>query len=119
MKVNLEDLRREVAQFAKDRDWDQFHSVRNLVLAMVGEVGEVAEILQWIDDDKVSALLNSGGRERLAEELADVLIYLVRVADRSGVNLEQAVRGKLTSNNEKYPKDKSRGSAKKYNDLDD
>ncbi len=117
--MNLEDLRREVAQFAKDRDWDQFHSVRNLVLAMVGEVGEVAEILQWIDDDRVSELLNSGGRERLAEELADVLIYLVRVADRSGVNLEQAVRGKLTSNNEKYPKDKSRGSAKKYNDLDD
>lgn len=116
--MDLEDLRREVAQFAKDRDWDQFHSVRNLVLAMVGEVGEVAEILQWVDDDRVSELLNSGGRERLAEELADVLIYLVRVADRSGVNLEQAVRGKLTSNNEKYPKDKSRGTAKKYNDLD-
>ena len=116
--MDLEDLRREVAQFAKDRDWDQFHSVRNLVLAMVGEVGEVAEILQWVDDDRVSELINSGGRDRLAEELADVLIYLVRVADRSGVNLERAVRDKLTSNNEKYPKDKSRGSAKKYNDLD-
>ena len=116
--MNLDELRQEIAQFAKDRDWDQFHSVRNLVLAMVGEVGEVAEILQWVDDDRVSELLNSGGRERLAEELADVLIYLVRVADRSGVNLEQAVRDKLTSNNEKYPKDKSRGSAKKYNDLD-
>ena len=114
--MNLDELRQEIAQFAKDRDWDQFHSVRNLVLAMVGEVGEVAEILQWVDDDRVSELLNSGGRERLAEELADVLIYLVRVADRSGVNLEQAVRDKLTSNNEKYPKDKSRGSAKKYND---
>ena len=116
--MDLEELRREVAQFAKDRDWDQFHSVRNLVLAMIGEVGEVAEILHWTDDDKVSALLNSGGRERLAEELAVVLIYLVRVADRSGVNLEQAVRDKLTSNNEKYPKDKSRGSAKKYTELD-
>ena len=117
--VNLEDLRREVAQFAKDRDWDQFHSVRNLVLAMVGEVGEVAEILQWTDDDKVTELLNAGGRERLAEELADVLIYLIRVADRSGVNLEQAVRDKLVSNSEKYPKDKSRGSAKKYTQLND
>ena len=116
--MNLDELRQEIAQFAKDRDWDQFHSVRNLVLAMVGEVGEVAEILQWVDDDRVSELLNSGGRERLAEEFADVLIYLVRVADCSGVNLERAVRDKLTSNNEKYPKDKSRGSAKKYNDLD-
>jgi len=116
--VNLEDLRNEVAQFAKDRDWDQFHSVRNLVLAMVGEVGEVAEILQWTDDDKVAELLSDGGRERLAEELADVLIYLIRVADRSGVNLEQAVRDKLASNDQKYPKDKSRGSAKKYTELD-
>lgn len=115
--MELENLRKEVAQFAKDRDWDQFHSVRNLVLAMIGEVGEVAEILQWTDDDKVTELLNVGGRERLAEELADVLIYLVRVADRSGVNLEQAVRDKLKSNDQKYPKDKSRGSAKKYTEL--
>jgi len=60
--VNLEDLRNEVAQFAVDRDWDQFHSVRNLVLAMMGEVGEVAEILQWTDDDKVAELLNDGTR---------------------------------------------------------
>jgi dCTP diphosphatase len=115
--VNIEDLRREVAQFAENREWDRFHSVRNLVLAMVGEVGEVAEVLQWTDDDKVAELLNAGGRERLAEELADVLIYLIRVADRSGVNLEQAVRDKLVLNDQRYPKDKSRGSAKKYTEL--
>ncbi len=115
--MDIEDLRREVAQFAKDRDWDQFHSVRNLVLAMIGEVGEVAEILQWTDDDKVTELLNDGGRERLAEELADVLLYLVRIADRSGVDLGQAVRDKLNSNAKKYPEDKVRGSAKKYTEL--
>ncbi len=115
--MNIEDLRREVAQFAENREWDRFHSVRNLVLAMVGEVGEVAEVLQWTDDDKVAELLNAGGRERLAEELADVLIYLIRVADRSGVNLEQAVRDKLVLNDQRYPKDKSRGSAKKYTEL--
>lgn len=117
--MDLDELRREVAQFAKDRDWDQFHSVRNLVLAMIGEVGEVAEILQWTDDDKVTELLNDGGRERLAEELADVLLYLVRIADRSGVDLGQAVRDKLNSNDQKYPKDKARGSAKKYTELGD
>jgi dCTP diphosphatase len=117
--VDLDELRREVAQFAKDRDWDQFHSVRNLVLAMIGEVGEVAEILQWTDDDKVTELLNDGGRERLAEELADVLLYLVRIADRSGVDLSQAVRDKLNSNAQKYPEDKVRGSAKKYTELGD
>ena len=117
--MKLEELRREVAQFAKDRDWDQFHSVRNLVLAMVGEVGEVAEILQWTSDDKVDELLKSGGRERLAEELADVLIYLIRLADRSGVDLETAVREKLSANNQKYSADKARGNAKKYTQLDD
>jgi dCTP diphosphatase len=117
--VDLDELRREVAQFAKDRDWDQFHSVRNLVLAMIAEVGEVAEILQWIDDDDVNELLKTGGRERLAEELADVLLYLVRIADRSGVDLGQAVRGKLNSNDQKYPRDKVRGSAKKYTEFGD
>ena len=117
--MTLDELRDEVAQFAKDRDWDQFHSVRNLVLAMVGEVGEVAEILQWTSDDKVDELLNSGGRERLAEELADVLIYLIRIADRSGVDLETAAREKLSANNQKYPADKARVNAKKYNQLAD
>jgi dCTP diphosphatase len=86
---------------------------------MIGEVGEVAEILQWTDDGKVTELLNDGGRERLAEELADVLLYLVRIADRSGVDLSQAVRDKLNSNAQKYPKDKVRGSAKKYTELGD
>jgi dCTP diphosphatase len=115
--VSIEDLRKEIARFAAERDWDQFHSIRNLVLAMVGEVGEVAEILQWTDDSKVGELLNSGGRERLAEELADVLIYLIRVADRSGIDLESAVREKLVANDRKYPADLARGSAKKYDEL--
>lgn len=84
---------------------------------MVGEVGEVAEIVQWTDDDKISELLASGGRERLAQELADVLIYLIRVADRSGVDLEAAVHAKLTANGLKYPVERARGSAKKYDEL--
>jgi dCTP diphosphatase len=115
--VSLESLRAEIAKFATERDWDQFHSIRNLVLAMVGEVGEVAEIVQWTDDDKIGELLASGGRERLAEELADVLIYLIRVADRSGVDLESAVRAKLAANELKYPVERARGSAKKYDEL--
>ena len=115
--MSIEDLRKDIARFATERDWDQFHSIRNLVLAMVGEVGEVAEIVQWTDDEKIGELLASGGRERLAEELADVLIYLIRVADRSGVDLESAVRAKLAANDRKYPVDLARGSAKKYDDL--
>ena len=117
--MNLEYLRQEVAAFAQDRDWDQFHSIRNLILAMVGEVGEVAEIVQWTSDDKVDDLLKSGGQERLAQELADVLIYLVRIADKSGVDLAAAVRDKLTENDAKYPKDRARGNTKKYTELRD
>jgi dCTP diphosphatase len=117
--VDLEQLRCRVAEFAQDRDWDQFHSIRNLILAMVGEVGEVAEVVQWVSDDKIDELLKSGGRERLAQELADVLIYLVRVADRSGVDLAKAVSDKLNENDAKYPKDKARGNARKYTELCD
>lgn len=86
---------------------------------MVGEVGEVAEIVQWTSDDKVDDLLKSGGQERLAQELADVLIYLVRIADKSGVDLAAAVRDKLTENDAKYPKDRARGNTKKYTELRD
>jgi NTP pyrophosphatase (non-canonical NTP hydrolase) len=86
---------------------------------MVGEVGEVAEVVQWVSDDKIDELLKSGGRERLAQELADVLIYLVRVADRSGVDLAKAVSDKLNENDAKYPKDKARGNARKYTELCD
>jgi dCTP diphosphatase len=117
--VDFDQLRQQVAAFAQDRDWDQFHSVRNLILALVGEVGEIAEIVQWVSDDKINELLKSGGRERLAQELADVLIYLVRVADKSGVDLAKAVSDKLAENDAKYPKDKARGNAKKYTELRD
>jgi len=117
--LDLELLRQQVAAFAQDRDWDQFHSVRNLILALVGEVGELAEVVQWTNDDKIDELLNSGGRDRLAQELADVLIYLVRVADKSGVDLAKAVSDKLAENDGKYPKDKARGNAKKYTELRD
>jgi dCTP diphosphatase len=117
--VSLEDLRTEIARFAAERNWDQFHSIRNLVLAMVGEVGEVAEILQWTEDDKIGELLASGGRERLAEELADVLIYLIQIAKGSGVDLESAVRAKLAANALKYPVECARGSARKYDALGD
>jgi dCTP diphosphatase len=117
--VKLSQLRESVNAFAQDRDWDQFHSVRNLILALVGEVGELAEIVQWTSDDKIDELLKSGGRERLAQELADVLIYLVQVADKSGVDLGNAVSEKLADNDAKYPRDKARGNAKKYTELRD
>ena len=115
--MDLAKIQSKLELFASERDWDQFHSVRNLALALVGEVGELAELFQWIDDSKVSAFLDEGGRERLGEELADVLFYLVRLADKAGVDIDQAVREKLASNAVKYPVDKSHGVSTKYTDL--
>jgi dCTP diphosphatase len=115
--MDLSQIQSKLDFFAKERDWDQFHSLRNLVLALVGEVGELAELLQWIDDSKVSAFLDDGGRDHLGEEIADVLLYLVRLADKAGVDLDLAVRQKLALNAVKYPADKSRGVNTKYTDL--
>jgi dCTP diphosphatase len=115
--MDLEVLRQRLEAFASDREWDQFHSTRNLLLALVGEVGELSELLQWVGDDGVHEFLSSGGRERLGEELADVLIYVVRLADKSGVHLNAAIEAKLKSNAAKYPIERSKGSAKKYNET--
>ena len=115
--MDLAQIQSKLELFASERDWDQFHSVRNLALALVGEVGELAELLQWIDDSKVSAFLDEGGRDRLGEELADVLFYLVRLADKAGVDLDQAVSEKLASNAVNYPVDKSHGVSTKYTEL--
>src|SRR3954467_7953027 len=90
---SLEDIRREVATFADERDWEQFHSPRNLLLALVGEVGEAAEILRWQGD--ASPAVPADKAEDWADELADVLTLLVRLADRSGVDLTAAFARKL------------------------
>jgi dCTP diphosphatase len=115
--VEINALQKQLQKFADERDWDQFHSVRNLVLALLGEAGELAEVLQWVSDDEINSFLEAGGRQRLSEELADVLIYLVRLADKAGVDLESAVSDKLASNGEKYPVDQARGNAKKYTEF--
>ena len=111
----LKILQNRVSQFAEDRDWDQFHSVKNLFMALVGEVGEIAEILQWKSDAGVTQFLStSKGRDRLGEEVADVFIYLMRLAEKAGIDLVHVTDEKLLSNAEKYPIATSRGSAKKY-----
>lgn len=115
--MDLETLRQRLEDFADEREWDQFHSVRNLLLALVGEIGEVSELLQWVSDDVVEEFLSAGGRKRLGEELADVLLYVVRLADKSGVNLSAALEAKLESNAARYPVERSKGSAKKYTEL--
>ena len=104
-----------VRAFADKRDWQQFHTARNLVLALVGETGELAAEFQWISDDNiVSALQDVDKREAVGSELADVFIYLLRLADVIGINLVEELGKKIMVNEERYPVDKARGSAAKY-----
>jgi dCTP diphosphatase len=104
-----------VRAFADNRDWQQFHTARNLVLALVGETGELAAEFQWISDDNiVSVLQDADKREAVGSELADVFIYLLRLADVTGIDLAVELKKKIAINEKRYPVDKAKGSAAKY-----
>ena len=112
--VRLEDLRAAAAAFADERDWAQFHSPRNLLLAVVSEVGEAADILRWQGDQEPT--IPEGREQDWADELADILTLLIRLADRSGVDLGTAFTRKLAIAEQRYPADEFRGSSRKYSD---
>lgn len=112
---DIEVLKLRLREFAVARDWQQFHSVRNLVLALVGEVGELAAEFQWISDDDIARALQDGDkRESVGSEFADVFIYLLRLSDITGIDLAEELKKKLAVNEERYPADKAKGSAAKY-----
>lgn len=113
--VRLEDLRQAMDTFVEERGWHKFHTPRNLVLALVGEVGELAEIFQWRGE--VSPGLpdwSEADRTHLGEELSDCLLYLVRLSDRCGIDLASAAIRKMSLNRSKYPVDRCFGSSAKY-----
>ncbi|KAH0640681.1 dCTP pyrophosphatase 1-like [Solanum tuberosum] len=112
--VSLEELKKKMADFAKEREWDQFHTPRNLLLAMVGEVGELSEIFQWKGEvPKGLPDWEEKEKQHLGEELSDVLLYLVRLSDICGIDLGNAVLRKLELNAIKYPVSLCKGSSKK------
>ncbi|KAK9159787.1 hypothetical protein Syun_006128 [Stephania yunnanensis] len=117
--VTIEDLRRLMEEFAKERDWDQYHSPRNLLLALVGEVGELSEIFQWRGEvPRGLPDWNEQDKQHLGEELSDVLLYLVRLSDICGIDLAKAALRKVEINAKKYPVHLSKGSSKKHNSTD-
>jgi dCTP diphosphatase len=109
-------LRDELRRFAAERDWDQFHSPKNLASALSVEAAELLEPFQWLTEDQ-SRSLPPPKLEAVRKELADVLIYLVRLADKLDIDLLVAARDKIAENATKYPVDKARGSTRKYTDL--
>ncbi|GBG28001.1 dCTP pyrophosphatase 1 [Hondaea fermentalgiana] len=117
--VTLEAIRERVQVFSDQRNWEQFHTPRNLVLALTGEVGELASIFQWKNNIPPGlGDFTLKDRVRVADELADILIYTTRLADRCGIDLANATLEKIQKNDMKYPKDKSMGSSKKYTEFD-
>lgn len=115
--MEFDPVQTAIKQFAEDRDWAQFHTVRNLILAIQAEAGELAEVVQWVHDTEITDHWLDANRLRLSEEWADVLIYLLRLAQVAGIDPVGAALDKIRSNEEKYPVEKAKGNAKKYTEL--
>lgn len=114
---SMPDLRDTVRAFAQARDWEQFHSPKNLAMALSVEVAELVEHFQWLSEQD-SARPDERAKAAIAQEIGDVLIYLTRLADVLGIDPLQAAFDKVEINASKYPVEKSRGHNRKYTDLD-
>jgi dCTP diphosphatase len=112
----LQDLKERIRRFAEERDWDQYHSPKNLAMALIVEAAEFVEHFQWLTEEQ-SQSLSADKRVEVETELADILIYVIRIADRLDIDLYNAALEKLQQNAGKYPADKVRGLSKKYTDY--
>ena len=112
----LAEFKHDFRNFVAERDWEQFHSPKNLAMALAGEVGELLEHFQWLSEEE-SRGLSAENLEAVAREIADIQIYLVSLSDCLGIDIGPAVARKMELNTEKYPADLARGNALKYNKL--
>ena len=116
MPDSLHDLTRAVDAFAIERDWHQFHAPKNIASALIVEAAELLEPFQWMSEQQ-SRELSPEQRGAVADEMADVLLYLVRLADKLDVDLAAAARRKMQVNAQKYPPERARGTSRKYTEL--
>ncbi|UUZ73485.1 nucleotide pyrophosphohydrolase [Polaromonas sp. P1(28)-8] len=116
MSKDLQALINSLREFSSQHDWDQFHSPKNLASALTVEAAELLEHFQWLTEAQ-SRELPADKRVAVGEEMADVLLYLLRLSDQLNIDLVEAARRKLTLNAAKYPVDRSRGTSKKYTEL--
>ena len=118
--MNLPELTQALLQFRDERNWAQFHTLRNLIVSLNLEASELLELTQWKSDAEMAALpVDAASREALCDECADVLLYLLLIAENAGIDLEAAARAKLVKNAAKYPADKAWGTSRKYDQLED
>ena len=116
--MDIEALQAVLQDFADARAWDRFHTPKNLAMALSVEASELVEIFQWLSDDVASRIAEDEiAKQRIAEELADVAIYLLRLADKVGVDLEASIQAKILKNGANYPAEKVYGSVKKYTEY--
>ena len=115
MTMNIKEIQEKLSKFAEERDWDQFHSPKNLVMALTSEVGELTELFQWLTEGQSSIKDDSSKTDEIRQEIADIFIYLLRLADKLDIDIEEAVREKIEINAKKYPIDLAKGNATKYN----
>ena len=116
MSNELEEIKLKLREFAKERDWDQFHSPKNFSMALIVECAELVEHFQWLTDEQ-SKRLSVETLDEVSLEMADIMIYLIRLADKLDVDIIESVKQKMALNAIKYPVEKSKGLATKYNKL--
>ncbi len=117
--MDLKKILAHQRDFVRQRDWDQYHTPKNLAMALAGEVGELLELFQWLSPEEASRVMSKPKEaEAVRHELADVFFYLTRLSDILGVDLEAAFWEKMRLNAERYPADKARGKAAKYTEYE-
>ncbi len=115
---SIEELTEMTVAFRDARNWEQFHTVKNFLVSLNLEASELLELIQWKDDATVEEeSISDEFRERLAEECADIFLYLLLICRTAGINLADAAEMKIKHNSEKYPAERAYGSAKKYTEL--
>ncbi len=114
----IEELQSQISQFCSERDWDQFHSPKDLAIGAVTEASELLELFRFKSNEEISKLMaDPKFREKAGDEVADVFFFVLRFCQMNGINLEENLKRKMARNAEKYPVEKARGSNKKYDDL--
>ena len=115
--MNIEEIQARLDKFAKDRNWDQFHSPKNLSMALSVEVAELVEIFQWSNSGGLDEIKDPETRKNIEEEIADIFIYLIKISGKLNLDLSKVINEKIDKNEKKYPISKSKGKSDKYNKL--
>ena len=113
MSNNINELKALILEFRQKRDWKQFHKIKDLLIGLGIEVAELNELFLWKNEEVIKAV----PKEKIADEIADIFIFLTYISDEFGIDIESAVKNKVNKNDLKYPVDKSKGSNKKYTEL--